>query len=293
MSKEKYLIEDEILSIMDEKLGLNIQEPFDMPMLPEEITEGILLEERKGLILQRDEEGFIKKIYFEDKKRRRHGEYREYFEGMKGLFHRAFFYRGDLHGPSEFYAYDGRQLSKTWFVHGKEQGKAKLFYKSGKIYALKQYRNGLLHGMQEYFYENGSLKTKLEYENGILINQAALFWANGNLKRSGFYKQGIKEGKEQIFTEDGVLIDEGSYENGRPTGVHRRWTKHGILIEEKIYYHPLAFDWKKWDEKGSLIYERKWKNQKHVTEKVRVRNGEIKREGIWKEGQIHWKDENA
>ena len=161
---------------------------------------------------------------------------------------------GQLHGPSIFYAEDGRILAHGWFSEGFREGENKQYYLSGRLYSLQKFHKGVLNGKQKYFYENGNPKSLLEYSEGQLNGEVKLFYENGLLKREMFFKKGQLWGSEKWWNEQEQLLMEVEYENGQPVGTARSWDLHGQLRKEiKYHKNQEKCDICIWDEKGSLL----------------------------------------
>jgi antitoxin component YwqK of YwqJK toxin-antitoxin module len=181
MSQEIYTFENDQIQVVDSDLGIDLKEKFVAVRIPEELKEGVTLEDGCQLRVVQDEEGVVEEAYIE-KGERFHGQYRLFYPSgsVKG---ESFYQEGELHGPSEFYGENGEVLAQTWYLHGKQQGKVHQYYLSGKVYSVQKYIDGNLDGVQEYFYEDGTLKTKMPYSAGQLHGLVQLFFANGQNKR--------------------------------------------------------------------------------------------------------------
>lgn len=147
------------------------------------------------------------------------------------------FYQGMmLHGPSTFFANDGKVLALSWFVHGQQQGKMHTYFSSGQVHSVQRFKRGQKHGKQEFFYPDGSLKTILLYREGRLHaeNQPAcsLYYSNGQLARQQFFIEGMLEGVERMWKENGQLEMEAHYKHNNPFGVTRQWHPNGQLACE-------------------------------------------------------------
>lgn len=131
---------------------------------------------------------------------------------------------------------------------------------------------------------------------GCLVwDRVELFWENNRLKRVVYFEEGVRSGIEQFWNEHGILIDEGSYIQGKPVGLHRRWNEQGRLIEETFYLDAKRFEFRYWDEEGTLRMETLWPTDVLCVEKCWnvSRDSVIEKEGLWDGNQIIWKDKKS
>lgn len=103
-------------------------------------------------------------------------------------------------------------------------------------------------------------------------------------------KEGLRSGVEQFWNEQGVLVDEGFYTQGKPTGSHRRWNEKGRLIEEIRYLDAKRFEFRYWDEEGTLRMETLWPTDILCREKYWnvSSTSVVEKEGVWDGKEILW-----
>lgn len=246
---KRYEVVDRTFYLIDEALQISIQEPWPF-------------KEEEGKSLEYHPSGVVKS--------------------------RCFYLGGKLHGPSTFYSKEGICLSSTWFYHGKQMGKGQQFYKSGALYANLPYKDGALEGTCEYFYEDGAVKSLLPYKQGVLHGTALLFHPGGKRKREVTYKEGKKHGKEQIISANGVMIDEGVYEEGAPVGMHTRRYETGKIKEEENHFSDGKVERSCWNDKGEMIYEGTFIDEKTFRETVFSCKEKTVREGEWDGERVQW-----
>ncbi len=154
----------------------------------------------------------------------------------------------------------------------------KFYYDDESLYAICQFEEGKKEGLQQFFYPNGILKTKECYQEGLLHGVTELYWENGQIKRQIDFDRGFRSGFDRMWNEFGVLVDEGFYRKGKPDGSHRRFNDQGGLIEEIVYWTPSKFDYRAWDQDGTLRVEGVWEDDI----RYRERNWDLLSQ-VWKE----------
>lgn len=213
-SKGTYRFENNILTLIDDELGLDIEQPF-----------------------KPDQSETVQTFYP---------------NGCTESMH--YLKEGALHGPYFFYSDKGTLLSERWFIEGTQQGKAYLYNTDGSVATIQRLRNGQWNGRQVYLRPDGSLRSLLPYSDGLLHGDVLLFYPNGKLKRELHFVQGKRQGVERIWNEFETLTIEAHFNADIPTGVARRWHSNGVLAMEVRYDEtsgqPLT---KEWDEWGSLV----------------------------------------
>lgn len=126
------------------------------------------------------------------------------------------------------------------------------YYPDGTLYSRERFVEGKREGRSEYYSQEGRLRTSLEYRQGLLNGEALLYWPSSRLKRRTHFRQGVREGREEIWGEEGTLLDEGEYRGGKPVGTHLRYHRSGKKLEEVVYQEGGAFQYRSWDEEGTL-----------------------------------------
>lgn len=159
---------------------------------------------------------------------------------------------GILHGPSTYFAENGKRLAQTWFWNGQQQGKMWNYYNSGELHSLQRFKEGLWEGKQEFFYKDGLPKSIFTYAKGQPHGEVSLFYPSGQLFRKLHFVDGKRQGQEQIWNESGLLIIEANYDKDHPIGTARQWHSNGILSKEIVY-----------DEASNRLKDLAWDNKGH------------------------------
>ena len=280
MNKEVYELQDGKLRIIDESIGLSLEDAFSPTRIDLKAPSATQLKEGETIIVKRNSDEIISQAFVE-LGGMRHGHFCLFYPSGK-LQGESFYKHGKLHGPSSFYAEDGQRLTLSFFFDGEYQGKVRHFHLDGGLCRLECYKGGKLHGAQKYFFESGAVKSLVHYENAKLSGSLQLFYENGQLKRETCFKQGEKHGFDRIWTEDGTLIDEGEYDNGKPVGTHKRWYDKGSLMEEILYHTSKRFDKKRWDQEQNIVYEGIYDDQLNFTQRIRTEAGKYQvQTGKW------------
>lgn len=246
MSKKQYELDEGKYILIDEELQIHLEEEFHFPPLPSLDA----CKDSAGFEMHWGGEGELIELY-SLQRGLKHGLARHYHKNGS-IKWEACYKEGLLHGPSKYFSDKGTLLSITWFYEGKEEGVSYQYTIHGSPFSKLCFRKGLLHKRQEYYYEDGSLKSILNYEEGALHGDVELFFEEGRLKRLCHFVHGKKQGVDTIYSSEGLILDEGTYENGLPVGLHQRRYPNGKLREEVLYYTPLKFEKKEWNEKGEL-----------------------------------------
>jgi hypothetical protein len=162
-----YSLKDQMLTIVDPELGLDIHQPFDPIQVPKRPQNGQKLKDGCELKVFFNERWTISECYIE-KNGKPHGQCLLYYPSGT-IKQEVFYLEGRLHGPSTFWSEKGMILAKSWFMEGKRQGKSQWYYPSGAIYSIQRFRDGLWEGQQEYFDEKGQVKRLMNYHKGRLV----------------------------------------------------------------------------------------------------------------------------
>ncbi len=125
-------------------------------------------------------------VFHVDVAGKRHGTYRHYSAGNKGVLQEEIVYNhGIFHGPfSSFHPSNG----KLW-----QQG---------------TYVNGLREGLFQQWYPNGILAHKCFYTKGKLDGEMMDYYIDGKYMQQRFYLEGVLTGSIKTWTSDGKLIEE-------------------------------------------------------------------------------------
>jgi len=131
-------------------------------------------------------------------------------------------------------------------------------HKNGEKRSESRYKDGRKHGKWLQWYSNGWIKTEKIFNNGKLVRDAS-------------YKRDIIE---EIFYKDGELFIERQY-------------KEGIISIEKTYRGGKLIKTKYFYPDGKLSDERGYKdNKKHGRWVYRDRNGDIRSDVFYNEGEV-------
>lgn len=280
MKKEIYELQNGQYKLIDEEIGLNLEDLFSPTRIDVKNPSETILKEGETLIIKRYKDGVIHQVFVEYGGMRNGHFCTFYPEGR--LQGESFYKNGKLHGPSSFYSEEGQRLTLSYFFEGEYQGKVRHFYSDGTLCRLESYKDGKLHGCQKYFFESGAVKSLLHYAHAQLSGPVYLYYENGQMKRESFFENGEKHGFDRIWTDQGVLVDEGEYELGKPIGVHKRWYETGVLMEEICYYTPRRFDKKRWDHEQNIIYEGLYDDKLNYRQRIRTEAGQYQvQTGKW------------
>lgn len=168
----------------------------------------------------------------------------------------AFYWQGELHGPSIYYHAKGEKLSQTYFVHGQRWGLAQFWYPSGVLAKQLHYQEDKLEGEQRYYSANSQLKTVVTYKNGKACGLLRHYHSEDRLAREAMFENGLKEGHERTWYLNGQPQSERFFAKGMPQGYSLTWYESGQIAEEMEYLNPSwKFNYKRFRENGELIAE--------------------------------------
>ncbi len=280
MEKEIYELKQGKLRIIDENLGIFLEDDFAPTLIDETNPLKTKLKEGETLILKRNIEGAVYQAFAEHGGLR-DGQFCLFFPdgSLQGVTH---YKKGVLHGPSVFYTQKGVVISESYFFNGVYQGKVKHYFENGELCKVESYKDGKLHGKQTHYYESGGVKSILHYSLSQLTGTATLYYESGQLKRETSFLKGEKNGFDRVWTEEGVLIDEGAYEKGKPVGVHKRWYRSGKPMEEVVYHTSKRFDKTRWDESEQILYQGLYDDKLNFKQVMRTEAGTYQiQKGKW------------
>jgi len=248
MHKKKYEISYDKYIIIDEDLGIHLEDHGVYKKIPSDIYSCLNnpLYETKV-----DKNCKLEKI-FSLEEGVRNGIALELYD-TGAVYWQGYYKKGVLHGPSRYFTKEGNILSVTWFFDGNEQGESYQYYMSSKVASVTHYKDGKMHGLQQFFYENGALKSTMNYQNGIIDGDVVLYFKDGKVKRKCSFSEGKKQGVDIIFGENQIVLDEGMYHQGNPCGIHTRRYDSGKLKEQICYSSNNTCSKKVWDEFGELV----------------------------------------
>jgi antitoxin component YwqK of YwqJK toxin-antitoxin module len=147
---EKYEIDNNLLMIIDEELGINIQSDLDL--------------EKK--VLYYDNKKIQSFVYYH--KNILHGS-STFFSVNGNILAKSWFYLGKRVGKCKQFYNSSKPYSIECFKDGLMEGVQKYFYEDGSIKTILNYKKGLLDGEAKLFYEESLLKRHLIFENGKKI----------------------------------------------------------------------------------------------------------------------------
>ena len=227
MQPSSYSLSHGRLTLKDEALGIDIDEPFDY--VASKDLKGLI---ESGSVLSKvNSRGETLLYTVQD------GQYHgmaEIIDACGIPLWRGYYCCGKLHGPSRYFAC-GKLLSLTWFYHGREYGKAFQYTVEGALFSELHFVAGLKHGKQEHYYPSGCHRSTMTYEMGKLHGRVTLYYEGGRVKRQTHYHEGVRHGTDTIYSLEGVILDEGSYKDGRAEGLHLRHYSSGALREKSEF----------------------------------------------------------
>ncbi len=184
---KRYSIEGKALCIIDEELGLDINEVFNPK----------LIEHDEYFVP--DHEGSLQWVKKDD-------------EGK--ILMRASSLNKKFHGPLYYYFSNERLASATWFYHGMRIGLCEKYYPTGARYSSTQFS---IKGEKMSFiswYDTGSVRSHIAYQEGRVHGTVKLYFPNGQYKRECECVLGQKEGRERIWGEKGELKEDAVFHQG-------------------------------------------------------------------------------
>lgn len=180
----------------------------------------------------------------------------------------------------------GLKRSEITYSFGKMNGKAIWWYQNGAIQQICYYKNNKLNGLSVRLYGNSRRQSEEYYKDDKLDGKSVSYdkdgnrineihytmgekdgvyieWHyNGQMRVKGFYNKGKFDKEWEYWNIDGLKIGDGKFNNG--TGILNTYSdKTGKLIRQSSYINNLKNGPEKiWDEKGNLISEKIYKDDK-------------------------------
>jgi antitoxin component YwqK of YwqJK toxin-antitoxin module len=163
---QRYEMHPGLLKIFDEKLGIDIEEPFDPQLL-------ILKKEEKN--------GFLIKMscLLEGKL---HGP-SIFYDGKGTLLSISWFCHGLREGFIRQYYPSGRLYAFLGYVKGLKEGEHKYYDHQGSLRSSIHYRKGVLDGKMTLFWPSGQLKRELFLIQGKKWGEERFWDESGALKK--------------------------------------------------------------------------------------------------------------
>ncbi len=176
-------------------------------------------------------------------------------------------FRFSLVGQNDFFP---DTSIKTSYVHLTTDS-VKEFYHKGKIYNLFKERmttndrdvvfpknDTLLDGDWIVLYENSEQPyTTASFIKGVENGISYVYDVEGNLRMEMPYLQGKLNGTHYVYNKKGDVIWERDFVNGYTHGHIIRYYENGYPKEEFFYANGREIGYRKWNEKGKLIEEKK------------------------------------
>jgi antitoxin component YwqK of YwqJK toxin-antitoxin module len=160
---DRYELRENRFYLIDEELGISIEEPFQGHVYRESYSSGALFQESHYL-------GDLL-----------HGPSQFYSE-EGNLLVRHFFYQGKREGKGWQYYASGGLYALERYLQGKRQGKQEYYFEDGNRKSLLHYRSGLLEGEVLLFWPSGRKKREAKFIQGVRTGWDRIWEEDGTLK---------------------------------------------------------------------------------------------------------------
>ena len=181
-----------------------------------------------------------------------------YLQGKKNGFVYTY-YTGSDNGKNNL-------QSKELYLQDKRNGKAYHYYRNGKIKKIIPFTHDVKNGLALSFDSDSNIISMTRYRNNEIILHEEINRYNENNKKTGVWKS---------FYPNGNIKEEKEYLNGKLNGVYKIYNKSGYLINSLHYKNgdiikeSDSFSTEinlreKFDEKGNLIFQGSYLNQKPI-----------------------------
>jgi antitoxin component YwqK of YwqJK toxin-antitoxin module len=125
-------------------------------------------------------------VYHVDNEGFKHGTYRRYTGGSKGVLQEELVYK-----------------------HGRVHGQFTSYHPSnGKIWQQGTYLDGLRDGLFQHWYPNSILAHKCFYTKGKLDGEMMDYYLDGKSMQQRFYLEGVLTGSIKTWSSDGKLFED-------------------------------------------------------------------------------------
>ena len=143
-----------------------------------------------------------------------------------------------------------------------------------------EYLNGKRNGKGKEFKWNGELEFEGEYLNDLKNGKGKIYYEKDKIFFEGEYLNGERNGKGKEYDEEGQLIFEGEYLNskkwkGKINGIdygYAQYYNNKLIIEGDYIEGKVNGKGKEYDEKGQLIFEGEYLNDKRWNGKINGRD---------------------
>jgi antitoxin component YwqK of YwqJK toxin-antitoxin module len=210
-----------------------------------------------------------------------------------GVMEKSLEYKADIeNGKEKRFHTNGKINYEINVVNGKYEGDLTQYYMDGHIKQKASFKEGKRNDKYTQYYddpENG-ISEEGSYENGVATGVYKTYYQNGKLSETGeFNKDGEKNGVWKNYTDDNILISEETYNKGKNSGITRNYDNKGILAEEFIYKNDMLQEYKAYSKDGKVIYQNKKGEKNNYDVVLYYQNGNIKKEGHIKSGELDGK----
>jgi antitoxin component YwqK of YwqJK toxin-antitoxin module len=206
---------------------------------------------------------------------------KRYFKDGFHIIHE--YKKGERHGKSVWYTFDGRIESFERYKNGKQDGGSYSYFDNRQLRHKFNHKDGLEHGSQtkyyengqleysyntlegkvtdnfiETFYKNGRLKSRVNYSNGKWNGESVHYYSNGNLETKTKYKNGKADGREVSYFENGTIESITENKNGKMHGEWASYREDGSLEFRGIYKSGELTELKGYNFEGELVFVDKY-----------------------------------
>lgn len=215
-----------------------------------------------------------------------------------GVLEGTYEYKNNIeNGKQTKFHKNGRLEYELNIVNDKYEGNLELHYMDGHIKQKSSFTENNRNGKYVEYYDvpENAIKYEALYEKGVLTGPYKSYHENGTVSTVGEYKSGEKTGVWKSYSDENVLLEEETFNNGKFSGSSKYYTSsNGKLAEEYIYKNEMLQEYKAFDPQGNVIYQNKKDGKKSYDVNLYYPNGNKKREGKIKEGDMDglWKSYN-
>jgi antitoxin component YwqK of YwqJK toxin-antitoxin module len=210
-----------------------------------------------------------------------------------GVTEKTLEYKADIeNGKEKHFHANGKINYEINVVNGKYEGDLALYYMDGHIKQKAFFKEGKRDGKYVQYYDipENAINEEGTFEKGVVTGVYKTYYQNGKLSETGEYnKDGEKNGVWKNYTEDNILTSEEMYNKGKNSGITRNYDYKGILMEEFIYKNDMLQEYKAYSKDGKVIYQNKKAEKNNYDVALYYPNGNIKKEGHIKNGELDGK----
>jgi antitoxin component YwqK of YwqJK toxin-antitoxin module len=199
--------------------------------------------------------------------------YPENEKGQQIIEYKLHYDKGNPDGTWDYFYKNGRRAWTESYKGGFKEGNCNYYYEDGKPKKEEVWKGNLKNGNCKEYYPGAKIKQEIEYKDGIMNGAYKTYYENGQVEYEGKYINGIQDGEINMYYQNGQMSSQLYYDMGVETGEWKTWFDDGKERSNCKYIIVVN------------VKERKKEGVKDGTAKEFYKDGQLKKEEIWKSGK--------